>query len=980
MTLAPYCISAEVHDRLPGTEDHKISDVNLDPRRVSNLVIHYFGCLEFCERETYFKKLDALNQDLIRDQLRRVNRLKLFVAKNCTRQSDSDGTTRDSLVKNVQTSFANWRGDLNGANATRWGAVQKHRLGRRKHCPPNCNVDFDPIEDPRKETVSGASNGVEGVTPGQRSSQSSSSHATRINGQHNSDQLEYNPDKDVKGYLIQYKIDNLNDTSNVLYTGEDLIELGRSPDNGEIPWGQGGDPEQQRRAVWMGTFPGQKAIVYDLLQRPVDENSQPGENYMSRDYQRGDPQRLRYFHFPANNMKWVEDAMSRYYNEKDVQFNNGQPNAIPITPTRANTVLCHELWKGQQHLGNTSFIHARHLRPLCELVSSGEKNRRDQTAEWEATDQRRKEMGDLLKEIGINLDDTGPPKREGTFRNIDTFQGAVVAQSRKRPSLFPKRRTVTRDESGRLRLKNSLAQLLYDAFRLMEEMENYRDNMMLETYLHHSPPLHPRRTLDQAYYCSVKSTRSRDRDQVVYRETTPKEDSLHSWDYGKNGKVVWNCNGSDGIPKRCLADINNMDLYARKYTKLKTRCPICASAKRHRLDWKRQRVCPRDDEITSGDSDNGPGDEKISNVSDKELKGKTGCKLCGSAALICECKKVILKDENGKEHFFPTDLKRGSKPNRQCPRCHDNIRKLSRLVMVDQLWMWILDERTILTFLPEEIWVQQTGFFDLALVILSKCTKTFFDRTKTADQQPRVLDMFSEAIGRVTHNQTLAFNHMWESAEKLRHASSAPSTADLSDLHIPLLNIAPEGMLQCEIKDILDELSIMIHLVEQQRDVLRKFAKNAASILSEGKGTRRERSKKKKWFELSAQELLSDVDGHLLELDILKQSATRTSEGLDQLLTLKQQQASVIQAWQSIRYGEEAVKQGRAIMIFTTMTIVFLPLAFIAAIFGMNNPELDPEVQETKHRRPMSLWMQLKLMYLASLESDLEERKPVPAR
>ncbi|RYP04849.1 hypothetical protein DL765_010029 [Monosporascus sp. GIB2] len=806
MSTAPHCISAEVHDRIPGREHFKISGDDLDPRRVSNQVIHYFGCLEFCERETYFRKLDAREQDLIRDQLRRVDRLKSFVAENWT-----------------------------------------------------------------------------SATPSQPGGQSSSSHTTQINDQQNSDQPGYTPDKDVKGYLIQYKMHNLN-PNDIFYTGEDLIELGRSPDRDEN--GQGLDPEQQRTAIWKGEFPDQKAIVYDLLQRPVDENSEPGKHYMSRDYQQDDAQRLRYFHFPANNMKWVEDAMSRYYDEKDVQFNNGQPNAIPIARTQANTVLRHELWKGQQHLGNTSFIHARHLRPLCELVSSDrqrhtfskkidklteEKKRRDQDAEWEATEQRRKEMSELLKDIGITVDDIDPPKREETFRTIDTFSGAVVAQSRKHHFLFRKRRTVTRD-NGRLRLKNKLAQLLYDAFRLMEEMENYRDSMMLETYLHHSSPLHPRRTLDQAYYCSVKSTRSRDRDQVVYRETTPKEDTLHSWDYGKNGKVVWKCNGSDGIPKRCLADINNMDLYARKYTKLKTRCPKCASAKRHRLNWKRQPTCPRDDESTSDESDNETEDENTSNGSDKRTKGKTGCILCGSAAIIY--------------------------------------------------------------------------------------------------QQPRVLDMFSEAIGRVTHNQTLAFNHMWESAEKLRHASSAPSTADLSDLHIPLLNIAPEGMLQREIKDILDELSIMIHLVEQQRDVLRKFVKNATTIICEPKGRELEEpelSRKKKWFETSAQELLSDVDGHLLELATLKQSATSTSEGLDQLLTLKQQQASVIQAWQSIRHGEEAVKQGRAIMIFTTMTIIFLPLAFIAAIFGMNNPELDPEVQEIEHRAPMSLWMQLKLMFGISI-------------
>ncbi|RYP11614.1 hypothetical protein DL766_010025 [Monosporascus sp. MC13-8B] len=681
MTTARHCISAEVHDRVPGREHLKIPDADLDPRRVPNHVIHYFGCLEF---QTYFRKLGACQQDLIRDQLRRVNRLKSFVKENC---------------------FGKWRDDSKGVNVRTWDAVQKHRLSRRKHCPPNCNVDFDPIDEHGNENGSETSNGAEGVTPSQPSSQSSSSHTTQINGQQNSDQPRYNPDNDVKGYLIQYKMHNPNpnpnDISNVFYIGEDLIEPGREQ-------GQGLDPEQQRTAIWKGKFPGQKAIVYDLLQRPVDENSEPGKQYLSRDFQRGDALLLRYFHFPANNMK---DAIPRYYDEKDVQFNNE------------------------------------------------ETNKRDQDAEWEATEQRRKEMKDLLNEIGIDVDDIGPPKREGTFRNIDnidTFPDAVVAKSPKLDFLFPKRRKVTRDMFGRLRLKNSLAQLL-----------------------------------------SVKTTRSRDRDQVVYRETTPKEDSLHSWDYGKNGKVIWDCNGPDSIPKRRLADINNMDLYARKYTKLKTRCPKCASAKRHRLDWKRQPTCPREDENTSNESDDELEDESTSNESDKGTKGKTGCKLCGSAALMC--------------------------------------------------------------------------------------------------QQPRVLDIFSEAIVRVTHKQTLAFDYLWESAKKLCHASSAPSSADLSNLLIPLLNIAPEGMLGREIKDILDELSIMIHLVEQQRDVLGKFVENATTIICEARGTELELSKKKKWFETSAQALLSDVDGHLLELITLKRSATSTSEGL---LTLKQQQASLIQAWQ----------------------------------------------------------------------------------
>ena len=45
---------------------------------------------------------------------------------------------------------------------------------------------------------------------------------------------------------------------------------------------------------------------------------------------------------------------------------------------------------------------------------------------------------------------------------------------------------------------------------------------------------------------------------------------------------------------------------------------------------------------------------------------------------------------------------------------------------------------------------------------------------------------------------------------------------------------------------------------------------------------------------------------------------------VNDLLGLKQQQASVIQAYQAIKQGEETVKQGKAILLFTVMTIIFV--------------------------------------------------------
>ena len=55
---------------------------------------------------------------------------------------------------------------------------------------------------------------------------------------------------------------------------------------------------------------------------------------------------------------------------------------------------------------------------------------------------------------------------------------------------------------------------------------------------------------------------------------------------------------------------------------------------------------------------------------------------------------------------------------------------------------------------------------------------------------------------------------------------------------------------------------------------------------------------------------------------------------LEGLLSLKQQQASLVEA-------DAALAQGRSIMLFTVVTIIFLPLSFMSSVFGMNASELS---------------------------------------
>jgi hypothetical protein len=72
-----------------------------------------------------------------------------------------------------------------------------------------------------------------------------------------------------------------------------------------------------------------------------------------------------------------------------------------------------------------------------------------------------------------------------------------------------------------------LGRLLLDAAKLYENMDGYTDEKLIRNYLTTKPPLHPRRTLDQSYYWTQKQTNYRDKDQIVYRATAPRSESLH---------------------------------------------------------------------------------------------------------------------------------------------------------------------------------------------------------------------------------------------------------------------------------------------------------------------------------------------------------------------------------------------------------------------------------------------------------------------
>jgi hypothetical protein len=211
--------------------------------------------------------------------------------------------------------------------------------------------------------------------------------------------------------------------------------------------------------------------------------------------------------------------------------------------------------------------------------------------------------------------------------------------------------------------------------------------------------------------------------------------------------------------------------------------------------------------------------------------------------------------------------------------------------------------------------------WDLGLIILDECCNTFFDRVKTQDRQPQVMDIFAEAIGNVTNKHTMSSHHLWHWTEKasvIYRSNSKINSGLTSDLHVPLLDINSEGRLQREVKDIIDELEIMIKISKRQHALVRRYSKHAVKIMdptgklrmSNGEGedvmsrntswffspnggptenrtpmedlTEEQKEKKKKldWFMTQATDVLDECDARVNELEGLRTSARSTAENV----------------------------------------------------------------------------------------------------
>ncbi|KAL8705183.1 MAG: hypothetical protein Q9201_001683 [Fulgogasparrea decipioides] len=145
-----------------------------------------------------------------------------------------------------------------------------------------------------------------------------------------------------------------------------------------------------------------------------------------------------------------------------------------------------------------------------------------------------------------------------------------------------------------------------------------------------------------------------------------------------------------------------------------------------------------------------------------------------------------------------------------------------------------------------------------------------------------------------------------------------------------LLNIGEETALLAETKDIRDELNMISMVLKHQLSVLDDIM---YALLEEAKGPQLQQiqSEIKKRY----REQHKVVEIHLKDVERMDKQAEGIYTSLTHLLDLKQKHANAFEARFARDQAAFTGRQGQTIMVFTLVTIVFLPMSFIAAMFAI---------------------------------------------
>ncbi|EHK25927.1 uncharacterized protein TRIVIDRAFT_112183, partial [Trichoderma virens Gv29-8] len=394
-------------------------------------------------------------------------------------------------------------------------------------------------------------------------------------------------------------------------------------------------------------------------------------------------------------------------------------------------------------------------------------------------------------------------------------------------------------------------------------------------FLGHDPPINCRRTLDQFGYPSMRDTRSRDDDQMLYKLTKERY-----YDVAEYRGLYNQTSGSD---------------------------------------------------LRSGDSSNKSGNGSGSGS--------------GSGSRTSSWRERLSKEaeENGEEET-EKDVLNGN------------------VLMVDQLWLWTISTHTLLSFFPKresdpiegplyqqadlrdsifnDVNVDLTRLcdnsLDLAALAALHAVSVLLDRASHPDLE--VFRIFEEAISVLTEKLTTSLKEFRSEGFRDKAFDYEPvenKARSIRERHKEEGRRAEQENRDntsalLELRDIEDELATLLGLFERQSKVISSMhtiynRPEMRPHTVHGRGFLAEALKRLAEYIHTTEEMVRRVKN--------------TRDEYDKLLQMVQRQAQVDEVRLSRLHADLASAQSRSVLIFTTFTVIFLPLQFFTGVFGMNTRE-----------------------------------------
>ncbi|KAH8900720.1 hypothetical protein GQ53DRAFT_130451 [Thozetella sp. PMI_491] len=258
--------------------------------------------------------------------------------------------------------------------------------------------------------------------------------------------------------------------------------------------------------------------------------------------------------------------------------------------------------------------------------------------------------------------------------------------------------------------------------------------------------------------------------------------------------------------------------------------------------------------------------------------------------------------------------------------------QLKKLILIHQLWLWKIDENTVITSFPER-WhtgvedtlletIRQSGVSefrnpeDLIVHILYECV-SFLEKYRDAGLGNHILDIFESSIATRANQEVSYFKKFNASIQGARDREEGQTK---SEQHRPKDDIDGEVNLIYEVKDIRDELHLIQRVFKSQAAVIDKFSK----LFWPGIGEE-DKQYREKFIEDCG---VGDIIERAEKLD---EDANRTLEGLDYLVQVKQAQSSLKESVaagelniKALEEAKRSQKLNNYIMLFTTISVVFV--------------------------------------------------------